>query len=124
MNIKNLRKMNLIGTILFGLIGSGIIIVILWSIYDFRTNIPKQFGNSLEFSNNIIILLILLLSIYIIFSILFYRYTVIGLDRNEYKLAKRWTLIGAIMGLIIGYIIPFIIFVISYRSFNEVINDQ
>ena len=118
MDLKGLRTLNLVGTILFCLIGLFFMVAIFSNLIYYHYNAPSQFGDSLEFSSRFIVTLIIILVIYFIITALLYRFTVLGLDRGEYKTAKRWTLIGIIVGLL-GGIIPFIIFIISYVSFNE-----
>jgi len=83
-----------------------------------------QFGNALEFPSRIVIFLIGLIFVYLVFTALFFRYTVISIDRGNYKQAKRWTFVGALFGLMIGYIIPFFFFLISYNSFDDAIREQ
>jgi hypothetical protein len=67
--------------------------------------------------------LIVWLMIILIFTPLFYKYTVRDLDRGNYKVAKNWTLIGIIVGFA-GGIIPLIIFIVSYASFDGALRTQ
>ena len=122
-DIKDLRKMNLNGTILFGLFGIFTISCWLWSLYSLNRNLPDPFGMAQVLSFNIYLTyLIILTSFYVFFTSFFYRYTVIGLDRMEYKKVKRWTLIGILFGAM--GLFSFIFFAISYSSFNKVIQTS
>lgn len=123
MDIKGLRTLNLIGTILFCLIGLFFMFAIFSSLFYYHYNAPTQFGGSLEFSTRFIGTWTIFLAIYFIITALLYRFTVLSLDRGEYKSAKRWTLVAIFLGLL-GGVIPFIIFIISYATFNEALRNQ
>jgi len=121
MDIHGLRTLNLVGTILFGLIGLGIPVIFLASFGILYGVVPG--GGIFGISSVVLIALIIIIA-----SLTFtlYHNTVIGLDRGNFEGAKRWTLIGAIMGLIMGIIftigmIPFGIFLISYFSFDNAV---
>lgn len=106
--------MNLVGTIFFALFGSIGVASIFNSYYSIQRQFPKyDFSGTLN-------LAIILLCIVVIFTILLYRFTVIGLDRGNYKGAKFFTLIGILVGWI-GWIIPSIVFIKSFLSFDEAI---
>jgi hypothetical protein len=68
-------------------------------------------------------LLLLWLCIILIFTALLFNYTVLGLDRGNYKAAKSWTLAGIIVGFA-GGILPLIIFIISYVSFDDAVRSS
>jgi hypothetical protein len=116
MDIKGLRTLNLIGTILYGLIGTLLVLAYYYQTYD----IYSHFNQDLT---GCTIVLIIWLFILFTFSILLYQKTVVGLDRGEYKTVKQWTLVGVIIGFM-GGIIPLIIFIVSYVSFDEAIRTQ
>lgn len=118
MGVKSLRNMNLAGTILFALIGGLLISSNFYSVYRYSIEFPEHYDSSL-----CITLLLIWSLIIIIFSILLYNYAVVGLDRGNYVSAKRWTLIGIIVGFA-GGIIPLILFIISYVSFDDAIRDE
>ena len=133
MDIKGLRSLNLIGTILFCIIGIALISVQYFQLSYYRDvqseieemiNDPTISNNSRDSKYTLCIgLLILWLFIILIFTSLLYNYTVKGLDRGNFKAAKTWTLIGIIVGFA-GGIIPLIIFIISYVSFDDAIRTQ
>jgi len=123
MDIKGLRTLNLIGTILFAVIGS-IMVFIYATIANLTFNRTILTSTASDSGyNTCIILIFIWFSIIFIFETMLYKYTVIGLDLGNYKQAKRWTLIGIIVG-IAGGIVPLIIFIISYVSFDEAIRNQ
>ncbi len=136
MDIKGLRTLNLVGTILFCIIGITLVSVQYYQLYLYREaqreigDLIGGVGGALESDNSrdskyafCIGLLILWLFIIIIFTILFYIFIVKGLDRGNYKAAKEWTLVGIIVGFA-GGIVPFIIFIISYVSFDGAIRNK
>ena len=110
MDIKGLRALNLIGTILFALIGC--LLPVSYSV-----------GTLVFYNNTCRTILFVWFCIILIFALLFYRFTVIGLDRGEYKAVKQWTLVGIIVGFM-GGIIPLIIFIVSYVSFDDAVRNQ
>jgi len=116
MNIKGLRTLNLLGTILFCLIGN-----LLAFVYYYNSFVTyRVFGEDVTICT---ILYLIWVCIILAFTVLFYKYTVLGLDNEEYQMAKRWTLVGVIVGFI-GGIIPLIIFILSYASFDDAIRSQ
>ncbi len=116
MDIKGLRTLNLVGTILYGLIGFLLASVYYYQIYEVYTHFDKDLTECTT-------ILLIWLSLIIIFSNLLYLKTVVALDRGNYKTAKQWTLVGIIIGFM-GGIIPLIIFIISYASFDDAIRTQ
>jgi uncharacterized membrane protein len=132
MDIKGLRTLNLVGTVLFCILGiiSAAMIYIRTYLYmsapipwegPFGSSESNGVSDSQFFS--LMMLVILWLCVIIILTIILYIYTVKGLDRRRYKDAKFWTLIGCIFGLA-GGIIPFIIFLISYVSFDDAVRTH
>ena len=118
MGVKTLKNLNLAGTILFGLIGSLLISSNFYTTYRYTIAFPEHYDSSLCMT-----LLLIWSLIIIIFSILLYNYAVLELDRGNYESAKRWTLIGIIVGFA-GGIIPLILFIISYVSFDDAIREE
>ena len=123
MDIKGLRTLNLIGTILFAIIGSIMVLVYtMWVNIIFNRTILTSTASDSGY-NTCVVLIFIWFSILFIFESLLYKYTVIALDLGNYKQAKRWTLVGIIVGFA-GGIVPLIIFIISYVSFDEAIRNQ
>ena len=115
MDIKDIRRINLVGTVFFALFGGLNVASTLLGIY--RTYIYGPiYDRSQELNFTIVILCVIIIS-----TLLLYKYTVIGLDRGNYKAAKRFLLLGIIVGWI-GWIIPSIAFLKSYLSFDEAIS--
>lgn len=114
MDIRGLRTLNLLGTISFCLIGFLLASAQLYQIITIAYHFPDS-----DFSI-CMGLLALWYCIIIVFTICLYNYTVLGLDRGNYKVAKQWTLIGIFVGFA-GGLIPLIIFIISYVSFDDAI---
>jgi hypothetical protein len=133
MDVKGLRTLNLVGTILFCVIG-----LLIVSAYYIQLTRYSEARNEIEhmlspeggpdstreseysFCKG---LLLLWLCIIIIFTLLLLNYTVFGLDRGNYTKAKSWTLIGIIVGFA-GGILPLIIFIISYVSFDDAVRSK
>jgi len=116
MDIKGLRTLNLVGTILYCLIGSFLAFVYYYETYSVYTIFNRDITGCT-------ISLIIWISILISFTIELFMKTVVGLDRGDYKTAKQWTLVGIIVGFM-GGIIPLIIFIISYVSFDDAVRTQ
>jgi hypothetical protein len=133
MDIKGLRSLNLVGTILFCIIGIALVSVQYIQLSQYREaqrEIEDTMGiiagsdNSRDAEYNLCIgLLILWLITIVIFTIFLYNYTVLDLDRGNYKAAKQGTLEGIIVGFA-GGIIPLIIFIISYVSFDDAVRTH
>ena len=113
MDVKGLRTLNMVGVILFCLIGFLIAIVYF---YNYLT-LFRVFGRDTTVCT---IIYFIWMFILIISTILLYKYTVVGLDHENYESAKHWTLFGIIVGFM-GGIIPFVIFIISYVSFDDAV---
>lgn len=107
MDMHGLRTLNLIGSLSFMLIGSLLAITQSTNIFMFPDSIFTP-------------LFLIWIALIFIFGILIYRYTVLGLDRNESDLAKKWTLFGIIIGFM-GGIIPQALFILSYVSFDNAV---
>jgi hypothetical protein len=133
MDIKGLRTLNLVGTILFCIIGIVLVSAQYYQLSQYR-EVQREIGdlmggtpdsdNSRDSEYDFCIgLLILWLFIILIFTTLLFNYTVKGLDRGNYKAAKGWTLVGIIVGFA-GGIIPLIIFIISYVMFDDAIRTE
>lgn len=118
LDIKDLRRMNLVGTVFFALFGGMVVYGYFYSAYRMQ----KEFPDYYDLSSNMRIIIIWLLII-VIFTFLLYKFTVKGLDRGNYKAAKRFTLVGIIVG-IAGGVIPTIIFIKSYVSFDDAIKHR
>jgi hypothetical protein len=116
MDVKGLRTLNLVGTILYGLIGTLLVSVYYYQAYRVSTH----FDRDMTQCTMIFIIWLVMLTF---FTILLYINTVAALGRGNYKTAKRWTLVGIIIGFM-GGIIPLIIFIISYVSFDEAIRPK
>ena len=116
MNLKGLRTLNLIGVILFCIIGSLLALVNYYQYYEVATH----FNEDLTQCNMIFIIWIMII---ILFTPLLYRYTVVALDRGEYKTAKSWTVVGIVIGFA-GGIIPLVIFIVSFASFDDAVRSS
>lgn len=120
MELQSIRTLNLIGTILFGLFGSLIPLYYGFSFGLMFWYFPGGDEDSTLFSICISIIVIWIVAI-IILAIQLYRKTVVGLDKGEYESAKRWVIVGVILGFIFAGIIPFILFLISIVLFDEAV---
>jgi heme/copper-type cytochrome/quinol oxidase subunit 3 len=121
LDIKDIRRMNLVGIIFFTLFGGMVVIMSSYSIYlSYKHSL--EFDNFIDYSRDLNMTMILL-GIIVISSILLYKYTVVGLDRGNYKTAKRCLIIGIIFGWI-GWFIPSIVFYKSYRAFDNAIKQD
>lgn len=110
MDIKGLRTLNLAGTILFAVIGC-------------LLPVSYSMGAFILYNRTCSTILFIWFCVIFTFALLFYRYTVIGLDRGEYNAARNWTIVAVVFGLA-GGIIPFIIFLISLVSFDDAIRQK
>ena len=119
MDIKGLRTLNLIGTILFGIFSILLPIIYLPILFFISTIENNQF----TFVCMSIIICWIIFIIYLVYQL--YKNTVLGLDLGNFEAAKRWTLYGALMGLFLGGgLLTLIVFLISYASFDEAIRPK
>jgi hypothetical protein len=117
MDIHGLRTLNLVGTILFGVFG-----IVYPVLYLFGFGLIFWMSRDGGFFTVCTAILIVWIAVIAFLSYSLYNNTVVGLDRGNFEGAKRWTLIGAIMGFIFaGGIITLIIFLISYVSFDDAV---
>lgn len=117
MDIRGIRNLNLAGTIIFGIFGVVIPMFYLFG-FGFIFWMVRE-GGFLEVCVAILITWIIVIGF---LSYHLYLNTVVGLDRGNFEAAKRWILIGAVMGFIFaGGIITFVIFLISYVSFDDAV---
>jgi hypothetical protein len=133
MDVRGLRTLNLVGTILFCVIGLLIVSAYYYQLTrysearnEIREMMSQEGGSDSTRESQYSVcmgLLLLWLCIIIIFTLLLLNYTVFGLDRGNYSSAKSWTLVGIIVGFA-GGIIPFIIFIISYVSFDDAVRSK
>ncbi len=123
MDLHGIRTLNLVATILFGIV-SVIIPMIYFPVFGFMFFMS---GNSLLSSVCFVILLVWIIGM-ILLTYYMFTNTVRTIDNGEYDIAKRWTLYAAIKGFIFGLgsvgIIVLILFIISYVSFDEAIRRQ
>jgi hypothetical protein len=124
MDIKGIRTLNLVGTILFGLFG--VLTPIAYMGYLF-------FGFWMFFEDQFGLLCLTIIVCWIIFVLfityMLYQNTVVAIDKRKFQLAKRWVLYGAIAGFFLGGgvsvgIITLIIFLISYVSFDDALRPR
>ena len=119
MDIKGLRTLNLIGTILFGIF-SILTPMFYFPIFFFLSPIGN---NQFTFVCMTIILIWIIFIIYLVY--LLYKNTVLGIDLGNLEAAKRWTMYGALLGLFLGGgLLTLIVFLISYVSFDEAIRPK
>jgi hypothetical protein len=111
-DIKDIRRVNLVATIFFALFGGIGIASNFYNYYRFKEEFP-EYEYSIEY--NILIIWLILI---IVFTILLYMGTVFSLDRGKYRITKFCMLIGIFVGWI-GLIIPSLAFIKSYRSFDD-----
>jgi hypothetical protein len=119
-DIKGLRTLNLAGTILFGLFGIGLP---LFYFYYFSSLYYRySFSPFDEYMSICLVVLVVWMIIITILTYLLYHNTVLGLDRGDYEAAKRWMLIGAVVGfLFAGGVVTLIIFLIGFVSADQAI---
>jgi hypothetical protein len=120
MDLKGIRTLNLIGTILFPLFSIGIVLIYL----PFFLIIPglqiDEFLNIYFFSFAAVWIVIIIFLTYML-----YRNTVEGLDRKQFHQAKRWSLVGTFSGFFLGGgPIVVIIFYISFTVIHEEIHPR
>lgn len=108
------------GTILFALFGIGLP---LFYFYYFSTlYIRYSFSPFYEYMSICLTVLVVWMIIITILTYLLYQNTVLGLDRGDYEAAKRWMMIGAVVGFIFaGGIVTLIIFLIAFVSADQAI---
>lgn len=117
MNIHTIRTLNLVGTILFGIFG---ILTTLYYTFIFGSIFFWGMAYRDSFSNCMIIFVILAIIILLLTSIL-YNKTVKSIDVEDYETAKRWMIVGIVLGFIFGGVIVFILFLISFIMFDDAI---
>lgn len=117
MDIRGIRTLNLVGTIVFAIFGLAVPI-----IYSFLFGLIWWFAPGEGIFTVCVAILLAWIAVIAFLTYSLYNNTVVGLDRSNFQAAKRWTLIGAIMGFIFaGGIITFVIFIISYVSFDDAV---
>jgi len=117
MHINTIRTLNLIGTILFGIFG---ILMSLYYTLIFSSFFFWGMTNGNLVANCMVIFLICAIII-LFLTYLLYSKTVKSLDIMDYETAKRWMIVGIVLGFIFGGIIVFIIFLISFVMFDDAI---
>jgi hypothetical protein len=121
MDIRSLRTLCLVGTVLFGIFG---IIIPVFYFIMFLPFIGFMFsesgsGDYIMFCS-IILLCWIIVIVFLVYML--YQNTVLGLDRKDYVVAKRWMMIGAICGFVFGGgVITLVIFLIAYISIDDAI---
>ena len=120
MHIKDIRRMNLVGTIFFALFGYIMVLGVIGIMIQNLRNYPRGYVYDYYPALR---LAIVLFCFFTIFTLLLYRYTVTALDRGNYKVVKWFTLIGIIVGWI-GIILPSIAFYKSYKALNNFIDNK
>jgi hypothetical protein len=113
MEIKGLQRINLLGIILFVIIGCLIALR-----FNFEDDSSSQSTYYIQ-----LFIRILWLSVVLIIASLLIKNTVLGLGQGKYETAKRWTQIGIIFGFA-GGPIPAVIFIYSYISIDDVIKPK
>ena len=114
MDLGTVRNLNVVGTVLFG------IMTMLAPVAGFFW-IGMVFFWSPD-TSHIILCLTGILAWIIIFGFLtykLYKNTVVSLDKKNYALAKQWTLYGVIMGVVLGFVFTpaFLIFIVFLLAF-------
>jgi hypothetical protein len=116
-DVKGLRTLNLIGVIFYVIVGSLLALQYFYISFIFTASFRGHYNPTFILCGSI------WFSAIVIFTLLLYHYTVLGLDRGEYQAAKTWTFIGIFVG-VIGGIIPLIIYIISYVSFDDAVRTS
>jgi hypothetical protein len=114
MDLKGIRTLNLIGTILFPLFSFGIVLIYLpFFLFTPGFQIDEFFNLYFGFAAVWIVIIIFL-------TYMLYHNTVEGLDRKQFHQAKRWSLVGTFSGFFLGGgPIVVIIFYVSYTVIHE-----
>ena len=115
MNLKGVRNLNLIGTILFPLFSIGIVVIYI-PFFSFIPGFRVE-----EFSNFCFSFVVIWITIIIIVTYMLYQYTVVGLDKGKLQQARQWSLFGMFSGFLLGGgPVIVIIFFTSYSFIDDV----
>jgi hypothetical protein len=122
MDIKGIRNLNLIGTILFGLIGCGIPLLYMSYLNWILSLAP--FGEG-ENPFGWCTFIFFIWAIFVLgLAILIYNKTVKTIDNGDYATAKQWTVYAIIIGFLFGGgIITLIVFLISHMSWDDALRQ-
>jgi hypothetical protein len=121
MDIKGVRTLNLVGTIFFALFGIGMPL--------YYISISFFFFYAMPYDSDFIIICYTAIVGWIVFimflTYMLYNKTVLGLDRHEYEDAKKWMLVGAILGFFFaGNVLTLIIFLVSIVSIDDALRPR
>lgn len=119
MDVKGIRTLNLIGTILFA----------LFSIAMPMIYIPFILFVSFNENNDFMLVFLTIMICWIIFIIyitcMLYRNTVLGMDLGHFEEAKKWVLYGIVLAIVPAFnLIVLIIFLVSYVSIEDAIRPK
>jgi hypothetical protein len=115
MELKGVRTLNLIGTIIFPIFSIGIVVIYI----PFFLPLPGL--RIEEFFNICFSFALVWIVVIIFFTYMLYRNTVAGLDKGDFRRARQWSLFGMFSGFLLGGgPIVVIIFFTSYSFIDDV----
>ena len=129
MELKSIRTLNLVGTVLlivFGIIGA-IQIMALPSIMD--ALLATDSANTTElpgFINDDVCLIagLVILVVVLVCGFVFYKKTVVDFDKKKYRSVRIWTFVAAVVSFFTGGIVPFLLYLISAISIKKALQEQ
>ena len=122
MDIKGIRQLNLIGTIIFALFGCGIPLFYM-SFFGWMSTLGPMHEGDNPFGWCMFVFLIWLI-IVIALTVLIYDNTVKTIDQGDYEKAKRWTVYAMVLAFLFGgSILTLLLFLISYISFDDALRQ-
>jgi len=124
MDMASIRTMNVVGTILFGLIT-----MLSPVIGFFWVGLMMFWSPDTEY---LILCFTGIIAWIIIFGFITYKLyqnTVVSLDKGNYALAKQWTLYGVVMGAILGFLFTpafliLIVYVLAYVGIDSAMKPK
>jgi hypothetical protein len=120
MDLGTIRTLNLVGTLLFTILG---VVVPLFYLGAF--GMALMFGTEEGLFAICLTVLIVWIIFVLYFAYLLYKNTVIALDNRNYELVKRWTLYGVIAGFLFGGgILTAALFLISHISLDDALKPK